>query len=126
MVCFLNNKIETVDKEDILRVLMQKDPFFDSPKKKKKVEITYGDHRNKATLEKTKSHLNLSYANKETNPEFTTDFRTAIVKILAKMSQEPDNPDNQILKVLISDNKKLEAEVGKVSDFVIKTAKLHQ
>lgn len=108
--------LDSVDKDDIIKALMVRD---DEGRKKKKrttkIDIKHADFKSRISMEDKKAAFNLQFNSHENNPEFTADFRTAIVKVLAKMNEDPTNPENKILNLLVSNEKKLHDEINKVS-----------
>jgi len=95
---------------------MQKDASTPKLKKMtvKVIDIKHAHEKNKSLEEKSKAAFNLQFNSQEDNPEFTADFRTAIKKILSKMNDDPTNPENKILKLLVPNDKRLQEEIHKV------------
>lgn len=63
----------------------------------------------KTISDKVKAAINLNYT-----PEYGTDIRTAMTKVLAKMGENPDDPANEVLKLLVSGESQLDREIQKV------------
>ena len=82
---------------------------------KPKMDLKRHEAKQISDLKSSKAAFDLQFNSHENDPEFTADFRTAIAKVLNKMSENPDNEENKILKLLVSDEKRLEKEFTKVS-----------
>jgi len=68
----------------------------------------------KTAGEKAKLAAELQNNTLPNNPEFSNDFRTAMVKVLAKMNENSDDPANEVLKLLVSGEDQLQDELNKV------------
>jgi len=99
---------------------MKKDDGLKNTKRiKPKIDIIHADTKSKNAFKDSKAAFNLHFNSQENNPEFTSDFRTAIVKVLAKMNEDPNNPENKILKLLVSNEQKLHNEINKVMILIL-------
>ncbi len=88
---------------------VKSDKTSERKEKKQKSKITAKSRYNQET-----NRTDFSKAYNSQDPEFTKDFRTALSKVVSKMSEDPDHPSNKIFKLLVSDNEKVNHEVSKV------------
>jgi hypothetical protein len=111
--------IEASSKDEIVNMLMLNealDKKSGSPKKKIKGKQSFNIQSN-YNVEKLNSENNKNsnfqiVASKE-NPEFITDFSTAVKKLLSKMTKETSsNPE--LTKILIPDKNKANSEIEKL------------
>jgi len=107
-----------LDKDEIIRALMRQDSETPRPTKQKKLDKHFGarltERPNKTASEKAKAAVSLKFNSESNNPEFGNDFRTAMIKVLAKMSENSEDPANEVLKLLVSGESQLNDEVNKV------------
>ncbi len=99
---------------------MTKDSHLPSPQTRKKTNLTnvlpryLAKPATKSFADKAKAAANLQFNTEDSNPEFGSDFRTAMTKVLAKMSENSDDPSNEVLKLLVSGEEELTEEINKV------------
>jgi hypothetical protein len=111
--------LEASSKDEIVNMLMQNEALDKklNPSKKKirgkksyKVQSNYNIERLNSENNKTS---NFQLAPSKDNPELTTDFSTAVKKLLSKMSKDTScNPE--LLKILIPDKYKANTEIEKL------------
>lgn len=97
---------------------MRKDTEPEPPKEKKKTFKGFSkmfEKPKKTAAEKARAAINLQFNSERSNPEFGKDFRTSMTRVLAKMSENPDDPVNDVLKILIAGPAELNNELNKVS-----------
>lgn len=112
----LDLDLESMPKDDLVNLLLQSDQPQENPKKKKYKQIN-------PKLEKSSSigvYSTIAQAQdliETKDPELSSDFNTALTKILSKMVKDSDNHNNEVLDILLQDKDKIEDELRKYNDF---------
>jgi hypothetical protein len=108
----LDLDLENIPKDELINMLLAP-PEEQKTQKKKKPLYTAKSKINQTS--NTNNYLNTVY-NKlnKNNPESTQDFNSALNKVLSKMVNTSDNPNQEIFDLLITDKERITEELKKV------------
>jgi hypothetical protein len=111
----LDLDLESMPKDDLVNLLLQSDQPQEKPKKKKFKLNPKIEKSPSVGVYSTMAQAQDMIENKD--PELSTDFNTALTKILTKMVKDSDNPNQEVLDILLQDREKVEDELRKYNDF---------
>jgi hypothetical protein len=113
----LDLDLENIPKDELINMLLA--PEDQKPLKKKKPLYTAKSKINQTS--NTNIYLNTNYnkLNNKNNPESTQDFNTALTKVLSKMVNASDYPNQEIFDLLITDKERITEELKKVKYYLI-------